>query len=548
MTTSSIPPSSSPPNAPPPSSRPIERKPPSAQQTGPLAWSKKHLFNSWFNSILTVVLGVVIGYALINLLTWAFTQAPWAVVTENFGQFMAGLYPAQFYWRLWAIFAIVMTLAGTSWGILARNQKRLFTPPVLIGFGIAALLLVVLPMTRPHLLYSLGSLALLAIGAFAGQTIGRQVPGAGKLISGGWFISYFAVLYLLGGNTFTESFLYSVIFQIGLGLLAGWQLSSRLSAPVVTQWLGRLGLLALGFVLGYYVLGNILYAPLVSGLRFNYALFLWLMRALGLGIGGLLIWTFAAPETLQTIGKGVLFLLGFAALFLLMGQLPKLLGLDFGLTTIRTNSWGGLILTLFLAISGIALCFPAGILLALGRRSKLPLIQAFSVTYIELVRGVPLIAILFMGQVLIPLFLPEGMRPDPVVRAIIGLTIFSAAYLAENVRAGLQSVPQGQTEAGQSLGLNKPLTMVLIVLPQALKTAIPAIVGQFISLFQDTTLLGIVGLLELLGMTRNLLASPKYLGDYAPAYVFIGAIYWLFCYGMSYGSRQVEEALNTDLR
>ena len=140
------------------------------------------------------------------------------------------------------------------------------------------------------------------------------------------------------------------------------------------------------------------------------------------------------------------------------------------------------------------------------------------------------------------------MRPDPVVRSIIGLTIFSSAYLAEYVLAGLQAVPQGQSEAAQSLGLNKPLTMSLIVLPQALKTAIPAIVGQFISLFQDTTLLGIVGLLELLGMTRNLLASPKYLGDFAPAYVFIGAIYWVFCYGMSYGSRRVEEALNTDLR
>ncbi|MBE9060750.1 amino acid ABC transporter permease [cf. Phormidesmis sp. LEGE 11477] len=401
-------------------------------------------------------------------------------------------------------------------------------------------------MTRPYLVYSLGSLALLALGAIAGQRIGRSFSKAAQFISAGWFISYFVVLYLLGGNAFVDSLLYAVLFQIGLGLVVGWQLASRLSVPVVTQTLGRLALLAIGFYVGFYILGNLLF-PTLSG-ALSLSVFLWVMRVVGVLIGVGLIWIFSEPRTLENIGKVALFLIGFAAVFVLMGWLPTRLGLEFGLESVRTNSWGGLTLTLFLAVSGIALCFPAGVLLALGRQSRLPLIRLFSVTYIELVRGVPLISILFMGQVLIPLFLPEGMRPDPVVRAIIGLTIFSAAYLAENVRAGLQSVPQGQGEAAQSLGLNKPLTMALIVLPQALKTAIPAIVGQFISLFQDTTLLGIVGLLELLGITRNLLANPNYLGDFAPAYVFIGAIYWVFCYGMTYGSRRVEAALNTDLR
>ncbi|EDX84697.1 ABC transporter, permease protein [Synechococcus sp. PCC 7335] len=528
------------------SSRPIERGAPRVQRTGPLVWTQKHLFNSPFNSVITIVLGGVIIYALYSMLTWAFIQAPWAVVTENFAQYMVGLYPPEFYWRVWTIFALVLALAGVSWGILARNQKQLFSPPVLIGFGIAVLLLILLPMTRPYLVYSLGSLALLAVGAIAGQQVGRNFSKAPQFISAGWFISYFVVLYLLGGNAFTQSLLYAVLFQIGLGLLVGWQLASRLAMPILTQWLGRLALLAAGFCLGYYVLGNIFFP--VLGAVLSYPVFLWVMRIVGILLGVALIWVFSDSQTLENIGRIALFLIGFAGVFVLMGWLPAMLGLEFGLETVRTNSWGGLTLTLFLAISGIALCFPAGVLLALGRRSKLPLIRMFSVTYIELVRGVPLISILFMGQVLIPLFLPEGMRPDPVVRAIIGLTIFSAAYLAENVRAGLQSVPQGQGEAAQSLGLNKPLTMALIVLPQALKTAIPAIVGQFISLFQDTTLLGIVGLLELLGITRNLLANPNYLGDFAPAYVFIGVIYWVFCYGMSYGSRRVEAALNTDLR
>ncbi|NEQ34073.1 MAG: ABC transporter permease subunit, partial [Leptolyngbya sp. SIO4C5] len=209
------------------------------------------------------------------------------------------------------------------------------------------------------------------------------------------------------------------------------------------------------------------------------------------------------------------------------------------------NDWGGLLLTLLVAVSGILLCFPLGLLLALGRRSQLPAVKWLSTAYIELVRGVPLISILFMGQVMIPLFLPDGMRPERIARAVIGLTLFSAAYLAENVRAGLQAIPRGQGEAAASMGLNKPLTMLFIVLPQALKIAIPAIVGQFISLFQDTTLLSIVGLAELLGISRSILANPTYLGRYAEVYLFIGAIYWFFCYAMSLGSRKIEEKLNT---
>ncbi|MBE9069984.1 amino acid ABC transporter permease [Leptolyngbya cf. ectocarpi LEGE 11479] len=218
-----------------------------------------------------------------------------------------------------------------------------------------------------------------------------------------------------------------------------------------------------------------------------------------------------------------------------------------GFKPIGTNNWGGLTLTLFLAITGIALCFPIGVLMALGRRSNLPIIKGLSIAYIELIRGVPLISILFMGQVMIPLFLPEGVRPDNIVRAIVGLTLFSSAYLAENVRAGLQAIPRGQNEAAASLGLNNPLTLSLIVLPQALKVAIPAIVGQFISLFQDTTLLGIVGLVELLGISNSILANPKYLGDYAEVFLFIALLYWFFCYAMSLGSRRIEQALNTEL-
>jgi general L-amino acid transport system permease protein len=173
-------------------------------------------------------------------------------------------------------------------------------------------------------------------------------------------------------------------------------------------------------------------------------------------------------------------------------------------------------------------------------------VRWLSTGYIELVRGVPLVALLFMGQVMIPLFLPLGSRPDRILRAIIALALFSAAYLAENVRAGLQAVPRGQNEAAASLGLNTPMTLGFIVLPQALKIAIPAIVGQFISLFQDTTLLSIVGLAELLGIGKSILANPTYLGRYAEVYLFLAVIFWFFCYAMSLASRKIEEKLNTD--
>jgi general L-amino acid transport system permease protein len=241
-----------------------------------------------------------------------------------------------------------------------------------------------------------------------------------------------------------------------------------------------------------------------------------------------------------SLGKGLSAAWGlsfFVVLWLLMGGL--------GLRNVSTNDWGGLLLTVFLAMISIVLSFPFGVLLALGRQSNLPVVRLFSVLYIELIRGLPLVSILFMGQVMIPLFLPEGARPDRIPRAIVGLTLFTAAYMAENVRGGLQSIPRGQTEAASALGLNKPLALTFIILPQALRVSIPAIVGQFISLFQDTTLLSIVGVLELLGISRSVLSNPQFIGRYAEVYLFLGVVYWVFCYAMSWGSRKLEERLNT---
>ena len=220
-----------------------------------------------------------------------------------------------------------------------------------------------------------------------------------------------------------------------------------------------------------------------------------------------------------------------------------------GLTEVSTNDWGGLVLTLFLAVISIVLSFPLGVLLALGRQSSLPVVRLLSTLYIEIIRGLPLIGILFLGQVMLQLFLPpEYPKLDRVIRAIAGLTLFSAAYLAENVRGGLQAVPRGQIEAARSIGLNTPLLTILIVLPQALRTVIPAIGGQFIGLFMDTSLLSLFGMLELVGISRAVLANPSYIGRYAEVYLFIGIIYWIFCYSMSLASRKIEQTLEVGQR
>ncbi|MCX7858837.1 MAG: amino acid ABC transporter permease [Chloroflexus sp.] len=218
-----------------------------------------------------------------------------------------------------------------------------------------------------------------------------------------------------------------------------------------------------------------------------------------------------------------------------------------GLPIVETKLWGGLILTLILAISGIVLSFPLGVLLALGRRSSLPVIRIFCVLYIELIRGVPLVTVLFMGALLLPLFLPGGESIDALVRAIVAVTLFSAAYLAENVRGGLQSIPKGQIEAARALGLNVVQTTLLITLPQALRAVVPVLVGQFISLFKDTSLVVIIGLVDLLGAAQNIVGQPEWLGTpggvWRETFLVIAAIYWVFSFTMSRISKRIEDQI-----
>jgi general L-amino acid transport system permease protein len=212
---------------------------------------------------------------------------------------------------------------------------------------------------------------------------------------------------------------------------------------------------------------------------------------------------------------------------------------------VETTKWGGLMLTLILALVGIIAAFPLGILLALGRRSEMPIVRSLSVAYIELWRGVPLITVLFMSSVMLPLFLPEGVNFDKLLRALIGIVMFQSSYIAEVVRGGLQAIPKGQYEAADALGLSYPKKMGLIILPQALKMVIPGIVNTFNELFKDTTLVLIIGLLDLLAIIQSALEDPNWLGYSIEGYVFAGTVFWIFCFGMSRYSQAIERKLHT---
>lgn len=214
-----------------------------------------------------------------------------------------------------------------------------------------------------------------------------------------------------------------------------------------------------------------------------------------------------------------------------------------GLTLVENRMWGGLPLTLILATFGIALAFPLGVALALGRRSRLPVVKALCVVYIELIRGVPLISLLFMASVMFPLFLPMGWEVDKLLRAQLAIVMFVAAYIAETVRGGLQGVPKGQYASAEALGLNYWQQMRFVVLPQALGAVIGPLTGIFISLFKDTSLVVVIGLFDLTQAAKAAVADAQWQSYSLEAYVFIAAIYFLFCYGMSRYSRRLEGRL-----
>jgi len=382
-----------------------------------LRWLRRNLFNSWANSLLTIVSLWLIYTLVSGLLRWALTGARWGVVTGNLRLFMVGRYPIDQVWRVSVCVLIISFLLGLSWGAWG-GVVRSFA----VALAAACAALALLPFSLSARLWLAGNVVLV--------------------------VAAFLVVHFLPSRHWKR------------GVLIAWLLS-----PIVI-----------------YVL---LYGKL---------------------------WPFQV------------------------------------LPIVETDLWGGLLLTFVLTIVGIVVSMPIGIFLALGRRSELPAVRWFSVAFIEVVRGVPLITVLFFAAIMLPLFLPQNLRIDLLWRIMIGIILFSAAYNAENVRGGLQAVPQGQVEAAKALGMKGWMITTFIVLPQALRVVIPTTVGQFISLFKDTSLVGIAGLLELLYIGKTVLAQPAWLGLQQEVYLFVAIIYFIFSYAMSYASQRLESALGVGQR
>lgn len=270
----------------------------------------------------------------------------------------------------------------------------------------------------------------------------------------------------------------------------------------------------------------------------------WRVNIVGIGLVALLV-----PLLMPSVprkGLNALALFGVfpvIAFFILVGG-------SFGLSHVETPLWGGLLVTLVLSFVGIAVSLPLGILLALGRRSKLPVIKSLCVVFIEVVRGVPLVTVLFMASVMLPLFLPEGVTFDKLLRALIGVALFASAYMAEVIRGGLQAMPKGQYEGADALGLTYPQKMRLIILPQTLKLVIPGIVNTFIGLFKDTSLVYIIGMFDLLGIVRQNFSDASWATSVTAStgLVFAGFMFWIFCFGMSRYSIFMERRLDRSHR
>ncbi len=259
------------------------------------------------------------------------------------------------------------------------------------------------------------------------------------------------------------------------------------------------------------------------------------------GVGALLIgWLLWPGARRRGLGAALFFLIYPIAAFYLLSGAPKL-----GLAFVDTIQWGGVFVTLVTALVGIVFSLPLGVALALGRRSRLPLVRAACVVYIEVVRGVPFITVLYMANNMLPLFLPVGYDPDLFLRPLVGIALFSAAYMAEEVRGVLQTLPGGQYEGAMALGLDYKRMMGLVVLPQALALVIPGIVNNFIGLFKDTTLVSIVGVTDFLEALDHAMKDPVWAGPtiFATGYVFAGLFYFVFCYAMSRYSAAIERRL-----
>ena len=482
--------------------RPIEQPP--QTRVGVLGWLRKNLFSSWPSGLVTIGVGAALYAIGRSLLAWVFAEANWKVVTRNLEILTWGRYPQDQVWRLAVCLAAILVLGLATWRE-RRGQRR----------------------KRRWILFAW----LLSPLGLAVMLRGLILPTPLTVFNHlGYYLFRPELLSMLGVEWRAQVAVLLVGFLGGLGWGAA---STRWRVTIGSASFALLGLLAPYGVLPREIVPGILLPNIVT-------------IALLLGVAAVL-----GRATFRTLANAIAIprLLLPAWLLLLPTLIILLTNFDVGvervapaaiLPIVEPAIWSGILLTVVLAAVSILASFPIGVLLALGRRSRLPVVKGFSVLLIELIRGVPLITILFMAQVMLPLFLPTELTLDRVLRAMAGMTLFTAAYLAEIVRGGLQAIHRQQYEAARALGLNEVLVTGLVVLPQALRTVIPPIMGQFVSIFKDTTLVTIVGLLDLLAVAQSVIKQREFLGLVREVYLFSALIYFVISFTMSRASRRIE--------
>ena len=533
--------------------------PPPRTEVGAIGWVYANLFNSPHNAALTVVIGVVAGFALWFGLKWVILDADWSVISTIGGRFVIGNYNTDqscpgnnCFWRPQVSLLMVTTLLGMGWAIVGGNTARnlaLVVTAVLCLFAF-------LPYSMDRMGWDVRLLLLANLPTLAlGWALARYTAlGTVRWLMALTVVAFLLTLALLRGvpeipARQTETVVLVGLLFVTLLLGAMWGMlpqggvegASRGSLQAREQdMLSRRNSLFLGVVLSVVV--EAILAALVYATGWwspNQALALSIVPGLYVG------WAVGRYTGITAPGIVIcatVFILIVLALQQGVPQAP-------GLQPVAVSQWGGLMLNLMLAAAGIGISLPIGIALALGRRSRLPVVKLLCVVFIEVFRGVPLITLLFMSQVLVPLAFPDDFPLDSLFRAAVVITLFSSAYMAENIRGGLQSLHPGQAEAARALGLPIWQTTLFISLPQAIRNVIPAIVGQFIGLFKDTSLIYIISMLDVVEIGRTFISgNTEYLANAKELFIFLALVFWVFTYTMSYVSQKVEEHLGVGRR
>ena len=448
-----------------------------------LMWMRHNLFSSWGNTLLTLIGLLFLAWTVPPFIRWAFINATWLGDSRTACDAVAPRAGA-----CWVFIKVRLSLF--IYGFFPEAQR------FRVDTSFAVLAGILLPLFLPRIFGDkkrqilLFCVICIGIACYFSVTLG--------IISA----VYFAMAFGLARISFKP-----VFFRPAVKELTAWSLAvlAALTAGVAA------------FVLVTFA------GQEAAGFRVGVSVALVVFFLCGFKTMPVSSWQWILALTVYPVFAYTLFL-----------------GDVFGLPLVETHFWGGLFLTLVIACTGIVTSIPIGILLALGRRSHMGAIKVLCIFFIELVRGVPLVSVLFMASVMFPLFLPEGAHFDKLLRALIGVALFYAAYIAEIIRGGLQAIPKGQYEAAEALGWGYWRMMIMIIIPQVLRLVIPGLANNVLSLFKDTTLVAVIGLLDLLGVAKAAMADAEWLGFTKEAYVFAGAVFWVMCFSISRYSIYLE--------